>query len=62
LSLEDLRISVPPPSSDDELTGLLTKHAGNISAVARELATSRTQIARLLVRHGLRAEDFRRGG
>ncbi|HMG21073.1 MAG TPA: sigma 54-interacting transcriptional regulator [Kofleriaceae bacterium] len=35
------------------LAGLLRTHAGNVSAVARVLATSRTQITRLMHRFGL---------
>ncbi|MFT3700047.1 MAG: sigma 54-interacting transcriptional regulator [Kofleriaceae bacterium] len=63
LALEDLRLHDETPAAErnnDELTDLLEKYGGNISAVARDLDTSRTQVARLLARHGLRAEDFRR--
>jgi len=44
----------------ERLVALLEKHAGNASAVARELATSRTQVRRLLSRHGLAYDQFRR--
>jgi transcriptional regulator of acetoin/glycerol metabolism len=56
----------PPPAADpaprsgrrgavtaEELAELLRAHAGNVSAVARVLATSRTQIARLMRRFGV---------
>jgi DNA-binding NtrC family response regulator len=36
------------------LEALLERHGGNVSAVARELATSRTQVQRLIDRFGLR--------
>jgi transcriptional regulator with GAF, ATPase, and Fis domain len=44
----------------DRLVALLSQHGGNLSAVARGLSTSRTQVARLLARHGLSPDDFRR--
>jgi transcriptional regulator of acetoin/glycerol metabolism len=43
-----------------EIVALLEKHGGNISAVARALATSRTQVARLLARHGLDPAEYKR--
>jgi transcriptional regulator with PAS, ATPase and Fis domain len=50
-------------SSDEQLraklTRLLTTHRGNLSAVARELETSRSQIHRWLKRVGLDPEAFR---
>jgi DNA-binding NtrC family response regulator len=42
----------------DRLTALLRRHRGNLSAVARELSTSRTQVARLMERFGLTREQF----
>jgi transcriptional regulator of acetoin/glycerol metabolism len=54
----------PAPAAPDEdarkdrLVALLGKHHGNLSAVARELATSRTQVQRLMDRFGLRREQF----
>jgi DNA-binding NtrC family response regulator len=42
------------------LAALLQKHDGNVSAVARELATSRSQVHRLLTRHGLATDSSRR--
>ena len=43
-----------------QLVSLLDRHAGNLSAVARELSTSRTQIARLLARHSVAPGDYKR--
>jgi len=37
----------------DRLLELVRRHSGNLSAVARELATSRAQVHRLLRRHGV---------
>jgi transcriptional regulator of acetoin/glycerol metabolism len=53
----------PAPSADDasrkdQLVALLTRHRGNLSAVARELGTSRTQVQRLLDRFGLTRDAF----
>jgi DNA-binding NtrC family response regulator len=42
----------------ERLVTLLSRHGGNVSAVARELATSRTQVQRLMERYGLRREQF----
>ena len=44
----------------ERLSSLLEKHAGNLSAIARELATSRTQISRMLERYGLNVDEYRR--
>lgn len=45
----------PTASGDDRsrLAALLAEHAGNISAVARALETSRSQVRRLMERYGL---------
>ena len=43
----------------DELLGLLRKHRGNISAIARAMGKDRKQIQRWVKRYGLKAEDFR---
>jgi len=48
-----------PGLERDRLTAMMAKHRGNVSAIARELATSRTQIYRLLERHSIRTEDDR---
>jgi transcriptional regulator with PAS, ATPase and Fis domain len=40
-------------STADELQELLQRHNGNLSAVARSLETSRTQVARMITRFGL---------
>ncbi|HET9626642.1 MAG TPA: sigma 54-interacting transcriptional regulator [Kofleriaceae bacterium] len=60
-------LEAPPPVTSHEggvtrerMIELLTQHAGNLSAVARDLATSRTQVARLLARHSLSPDEFRR--
>jgi transcriptional regulator of acetoin/glycerol metabolism len=70
LTLEDLQLaSSPGPAATqgesldvERLKKLMRDHAGNVSAVARELLTSRTQVQRLLVRHGLSCNDFRSTG
>ena len=41
------------------LVELLRRSSGNISAVARELETSRTHVQRLLTRHGIDLKEFR---
>jgi transcriptional regulator with GAF, ATPase, and Fis domain len=41
------------------LTDKLTKHAGNVSAAAREAKLDRRNFIRLTKRHGLKAENFR---
>jgi transcriptional regulator of acetoin/glycerol metabolism len=64
LCADDLRLALAaPPAADDSrvrLVALLDKHAGNLSAVARGLSTSRSQVARLLVRHALSPGDYKR--
>jgi transcriptional regulator of acetoin/glycerol metabolism len=61
---ESERYSEPPAAADDEarraeLVGLLTKHAGNVSAVAREMSKARVQIRRWCARFGVDPERFR---
>jgi transcriptional regulator with PAS, ATPase and Fis domain len=48
-----------PGAERERLVALIQKHGGNLSAVARELATSRSQLYRLLVRHGIRPEELK---
>ncbi len=50
-----------PPASErrDRLIALLERHGGNLTAVARDLETSRAQVKRLLARFNLEAERFR---
>jgi transcriptional regulator with AAA-type ATPase domain len=68
IGADDLRLAAAdptPPASDEpgeraRIIALLDEHAGNVSAVARSLATSRSQVARLLARHGLTPGDYRR--
>ena len=43
----------------DRLVALVAKHGGNLSAVARELATSRSQVRRLLARHGVASHEVK---
>ena len=43
----------------DELTELLTRHRGNITAVSREVGKERMQVHRWMKRHGLDPERFR---
>jgi DNA-binding NtrC family response regulator len=71
LGLDDLRLAPaddeparpPVPGPLDEraqLLALLDQHAGNVSAVARALATSRSQVQRLFERHGIAPEAHKR--
>jgi DNA-binding NtrC family response regulator len=48
-----------PVPTGDELRALLEQHRGNVSAVARSVGRSRTQVYRWLEEHGLKSEDFR---
>lgn len=45
----------------EQLARLLRVHAGNLSAVARALTTSRSQVKRMVVRHGLDLAEYRGG-
>jgi len=48
--------SAPPIVGDDSrarIVALLAEHHGNVSAVARALQTSRSQIHRLMARYGI---------
>jgi len=65
-SVTDPEAAPPPraPRSADTIDGealgaLLAVHGGNVSAVARELDTSRSQVRRLVARFGLDLESFR---
>jgi len=53
-----------PPDEDAELKermiALLRKHEGNVTAIARKLNTSRSQVLRLVARYGLAAAEYRR--
>ena len=66
LRLEDLPLGASEPRSDtthgerDKLVELLARHGGNLSAVARDLSTSRSQVLRLLTRYQLDLDSFRR--
>jgi DNA-binding NtrC family response regulator len=57
--------SRPPPLTEEqmlrreELVGLLEKHGGNVSAIARQLGKARMQVQRWLKRYDLDAESFR---
>ncbi len=42
------------------LLGALTRHAGNVSAVARDFGKARTQIQRWVKRFGVNLEDYRK--
>jgi transcriptional regulator of acetoin/glycerol metabolism len=48
-------------SGGAQLARLLRQHAGNLSAVARALTTSRSQVKRMVVRYGLDLAEFRTG-
>ena len=68
ITSDDLRLetgldSAPPALHADgraRIIELLDKHEGNLTAVARGLSTSRSQVRRLLVRHGLTPRDYKR--
>jgi len=69
IGLDDLRLGAherkagaeaAAASSREQLVALLDKHGGNLSAVARELATSRSQVERLLARYSLARREGRR--
>ncbi|HEX8107981.1 MAG TPA: helix-turn-helix domain-containing protein, partial [Kofleriaceae bacterium] len=66
IDVDDLRLTAPPAEprpvgGRQALASALQRHAGNLSAVARELATSRSQVQRLLDRYELSADEFKRG-
>ncbi len=44
------------------LTNTLTRHEGNVSAAAREAKLDRSNFLRLLRRHAVKAQDFRKAG
>ena len=44
----------PTSTERERLVAILERHGGNLSAVARELVTSRSQLYRLLARHAIR--------
>ena len=48
-----------PKSDRVRLEAALRAHAGNVSAVARDLGTSRSQVRRLAAKHGIDLETFR---
>jgi transcriptional regulator of acetoin/glycerol metabolism len=66
IGVEHLHLQAPVAEAEagvgerERLVALLHKHAGNVSAVARELETSRSQVDRLLARHALDAADYKR--
>lgn len=49
-----------PGDGRARIVELLDKHEGNLTAVARGLSTSRSQVRRLLARHGLTPSDYKR--
>ncbi len=48
-----------PANERERLVGLIQRHAGNLSAVARDLSTSRSQLYRLLARHAIRPDEVK---
>jgi two-component system response regulator AtoC len=50
----------PAPDPRARLLATATRHGGNVSAIARELGTSRTQVRRLARKHGLDLSTYRR--
>jgi DNA-binding NtrC family response regulator len=67
------RLAAPEPSEDapargtvsteeldrEALAELLRRHGGNVAAVAKALGRSRTQVYRLVSKHGLQLDAFR---
>jgi sigma-54 dependent transcriptional regulator, acetoin dehydrogenase operon transcriptional activator AcoR len=69
ITVDDLRLETvldatpppdPPPEARERIVELLDKHEGNLTAVARGLSTSRSQVRRLLARHGITPRDYKR--
>jgi DNA-binding NtrC family response regulator len=68
IGVSDLRLGDAPAgdrrtAGDDErgrLMVALAKHHGNVSAVARALVTSRSQVQRLMARYGIDGAEFKR--
>ncbi len=61
---EPERTSSRPPSvspSEPDFVALLRKHEGNVSQVARELGTSRSQVRRLAKRYDVDLDELRKG-
>jgi sigma-54 dependent transcriptional regulator, acetoin dehydrogenase operon transcriptional activator AcoR len=52
--------ATPAQDPRERIVALLGQHAGNVTAVARALATSPAQVRRLLARYGLAAADYKR--
>jgi transcriptional regulator of acetoin/glycerol metabolism len=50
----------PAASERDHILALIDSHGGNLSAVARALKTSRSQLYRLLVRHEIQPDVLKR--
>jgi hypothetical protein len=55
----DLPARKSGPLDEAEVRALLRKHAGNVSAVAREVGKDRAQIHRWMREHAIRPEDYR---
>jgi len=53
------QLSAADRARRDELTALLAKHGGNVSAVARELTKDRVQIRRWIARYGIDLGHYR---
>jgi DNA-binding NtrC family response regulator len=72
LRVSDLQLAAPIASAAaatsttdadherERLVAALQQHGGNISAVARQLVTSRSQVQRLMTRYGLDGATFKR--
>ena len=54
--------AAPSPPTRAKIAGLLRRHAGNISAAARELGVARTQLKRWMDRHAIDPRAFLPGG
>jgi transcriptional regulator of acetoin/glycerol metabolism len=56
------RAAADPDTIKADLLEQLTRHQGNISAVARAMRCTRTQVHRWLKRWGIDPQSFRRDG
>ena len=62
--LEDLHLDAGAPAVETatraQLLALIDEHGGNLSAVARVLTTSRSQLHRLMQRHAIEPATIKR--
>lgn len=58
-TLEDVKAARATAPTEEALRALLSRHAGNVAAVARELGKERVQIHRWLRKYEITLDDFR---